>query len=108
LPPQPPADFTKYTLIVGLGRINESAWGGLDLSGFSEVRIEQRDIFITPGQTARVTNITQDDNGISYLVVSVFNADGSLAVANDYFKSDFVGGVNGWVYKWLTQSLSPS
>ena len=108
LPPQPPADFTKYTLIVGLGRINESAWGALDLSGFSEVRIEQRDIFITPGQTARVTNITQDDNGISYLVVSVFNADGSFAVANDYFKSDFVGGVNGWVYQWRTQSLSPS
>jgi len=108
LPPQPPANFTKYTLLVGLGRIDASAWGGLDLSGFSEVRIEQRDIFITPGQTARVTNITQDDNGISYLVVSVFNADGSFVVANDYFKSDFVGGANGWVYKWLTQSLSPS
>jgi len=107
LPPQPPADFTKYTLIVGLRRINESAWGGLDLSGFPEARIEQRNIFITPGQTARVTNITQDDNGIDYLVVSVFNADGSFAVANDYFKSDFVGGVNGWVYQWLTQSLSP-
>jgi hypothetical protein len=109
LPPQPPVDFTKYTLIAGFARI-EGVIGG-DISGFAEAVIVQRDIMVSPGQTARVINITPYEDGtdiesINTLTVGVFNADGTQNSQQTYDRTLVGSTQTAWVYRWMTQSLS--
>jgi len=108
LPPQPPVDFTKYTLIAGFARIDEAI--GSDLSGFDEAVIVQRDILVSPGQTATVIDITPYDDGtdvesINTLTVGVFNADGTQSGQQTFDRSIVGTTQTAWVYRWMTQAL---
>ena len=108
LPPQPPVDFTKYTLIAGFARIDEAI--GSDLSGFDEAVIVQRDILVSPGQTATVIDITPYEDGtdvesINTLTVGIFNADGTQSGQQTFTRSIVGTTQTAWLYRWITQSL---
>jgi hypothetical protein len=109
LPPQPPVDFTKYTLIAGFVRIPQEYWVG-DLSGIDLAIIVQRDILVSPGQTATVIDITPYEDGtdvesINTLTVGIFNADGTQSGQQTFDRSIVGTTQTAWVYRWMTQSL---
>ena len=98
VPPRPPADYTKYTLLAGLERISTPG-----------ILIIQRDIGISPGQTAFISTLNKNDaDEITLIEVEVRNADGTAASGHFFTKGELVGGnVAGWDYRWLTQSFGP-
>jgi hypothetical protein len=104
VPPQPPADFTKYTLLAGFERVE-------GVTGVTEVVIVQQDIMVNPGQTAQIIDITPYEDGtgiysINTLTVGVFNADGTQARQLTYDRGSMFGSNTAvWVYRWITREL---
>ncbi len=83
---------------------------GSDISGFAEAVIVQQDIMVSPGQTARVINITPYNDGtgiesINTLTVGVFDTDGTQSSQQTYGRTLVGSTQKAWLYRWMTQSL---